>query len=197
MATSQTDLPGGRQQDATIEFPIAQSLEELDEKIEQTYGMDVLKTLRNGDLDQGQMVEELHKYGLNGRSEGIEKMYRLHQQEFARKESLLGTTWRWTKNVVGAAANVATAPFRWTWQSFKSHPVMTTASLALLALGGYALASSQVAGIFGAVADMEGLSVANVVEKAQALIQSDLPLATGNAGAGTIGTTMPVPPDPF
>lgn len=109
------------------------SLEELDREFESRYGMEVLQTLKDSNLSQQQMVEELQrKHKLNGQSEAIERTYRLHQQEFARKETLLGTTWRYTKNTVGFAADVVTAPFRWTWESFKRRPVLTTAAIAAL-----------------------------------------------------------------
>ncbi len=131
MTTSATDN-GGDQQLSTVNVPHIESLEELDAHFEQTYGPDVLRTLKDSNLDQAAMVQELHKYGLNGRSEAVERTYRLHQQEFARKETLLGTTWRWTKNTAGFAADVVSAPFRWTWQSFKSHPILTTVGIAAI-----------------------------------------------------------------
>jgi hypothetical protein len=149
MTTSATDL-GGEKKLSTVEVPHLETLEELDAHFEHTYGPDVLRTLKDSNLDQAAMVEELHKYGLNGRSEAVEHTYRLHQQEFARKETLLGTTWRWTKNAAGFATDVVTAPFRWTWESFKQRPVVTT--IAVLAL-----AAAAIGGAYYLAGDIEGL----------------------------------------
>ena len=136
---STTDIGNGDgQQLSTIEFPHLQSVEELDRHIETTYGPEVLTALRDSNKDQASMVEELHKYGLNGRSEAVEQMYRLHRQEFDRKETLLGTTWRWTKEAAGMAGNAIAAPFRWTYSSFKKHPILTTLGVAALVAGGFA-----------------------------------------------------------
>lgn len=135
--TSTTDI-GGDGALSTIEFPRIQTVEELDAHIEQTYGSDVLTTLRNSNMDQASMVEELQKCGLNGRSEAVEQMYRLHRQEFDRKKSLLGKTWHWTKEAAGAAGNAVAAPFRWTYASFKKHPILTSLAAAALVAGGIA-----------------------------------------------------------
>ncbi len=126
-----------------VEVPHVETIEELDEHFERAYGPEVLRTLKDSNLKQKEIVEELHKYGLNGSSEAVERTYRLHQQEFARKETLLGTTWRWTKNVV-------TAPFRWTWRSFKRHPVLTS-------IGLLALTAAAIGGAYYLAGDIEGL----------------------------------------
>ncbi len=136
MASSVTDNGGG-QKLLTVEFPHMETVEELDAHIEQTYGPDVLKTLKDSNMDQAQMVEELHKYGLNGRSEAVERTYRLHQQEFARKETLLGKTWRWTTEAASTVGNVLWAPIKWTGQVMYDHPVLSAAALALLAWYGW------------------------------------------------------------
>jgi hypothetical protein len=137
MATSATDIAGKNvNRLSTVEVPHLETLEELDTHFEQTYGPDVLKALKDSSVDQADVVRQLHAAGLNGRSEAVERTYRLHQQEFARKESLLGKTWRWTKEAAGTATDVVTAPFRWTWNSFKKRPVLTSAAIAALILAG-------------------------------------------------------------
>lgn len=141
--TSQQQGPEQPKKLSMVEVPHVETLEELDEHFERTYGPEVLRTLKDSSLEQQEIVEELHKYGLNGSSEAIERTYRLHQQEFARKETLLGTTWRWTKNVVSA-------PFRWTWQSFKRHPVLTT-------IGLLALTAAAIGGAYYLAGDIEGM----------------------------------------
>lgn len=139
MSTSQTDTGAeSMQRLSTVDVPHIESLRDLDIHFEQTYGSDVLKALKDSNLSQADVVNQLHGAGLNGRSEAVERTYRLHQQEFARKESLLGKTWRWTKEAASTTAEVVAAPFRWTWNSFKAHPVLTTVGVAALAAGGVA-----------------------------------------------------------
>lgn len=119
-----------------VEFPRVESLAELDVHIEKTYGPDVLAALKDSNRAQAEIVADLHKAGLNGSSERIERLYRIHQQEFARKETLLGTTWRWTKNAVSASANAVTWPFRASWSFAKKHPIITSLAVAAAIAGG-------------------------------------------------------------
>lgn len=124
------ELPGGAAPDS-VEFPPLKSVDELDRHVEATYGREVLNTLKTSNADQADVLRQLHDQGLNGSAQRVEQLYRLHEQEFARKETMLGSVWNTTKEVVSA-------PFRWTWGAFKSHPVLTTLGVAGLALGGTA-----------------------------------------------------------
>lgn len=129
-----TDL--GADDQPQLQFPRIESLDELDAHIEKTYGPEVLTALKDSNRDQADIVSDLHKAGLNGKSERIERLYRIHQQEFARKETLLGTTWRWTKNAVSATADVVTWPFRASWGFAKKHPIITSLAVAGAIAGG-------------------------------------------------------------
>lgn len=131
---SATDL--GAENGPQVEFPHVESLGELEAHIEKTYGPEVLVALRDSNRDQADIVADLHKAGLNGKSERIERLYRIHQQEFARKETLLGTTWRWTKNAVSATADVVSWPFRASWSFAKKHPIITSLAVAAAIAGG-------------------------------------------------------------
>ncbi len=136
MTSSSTTELGNDGRSSIVEFPHIETLDELDSHIEKTYGPDVLRTLRDSTLDQAKMVEQLHQAGLNGRSEAIERTYRLHQQEFARKETLLGTTWRWTKEAASATADALVWPFKKSWAFAKKHPIITSLAVAAAITGG-------------------------------------------------------------
>lgn len=135
MTASATDIAGNNSS-SIVEVPHIESLEELDAHFEQTYGPEVMTALKDSNSDQAGVVEALHKAGLNGRSEAVERTYRLHQQEFARKESLLGTTWRWTKEAANTTANAVAWPFRKSWEFAKKHPVVTSLAVAAAVAGG-------------------------------------------------------------
>lgn len=195
MTTDTRELPGGGRPNDAVEFPPLKSVDELDRHVEATYGADVLKTLRNSTGDQASVLEELHSQGLNGRAERLHELYNLHQQEFARKESLLGSVWEGTKEVV-------TAPFRWTWSAFKSHPVLTTAAIASLALGGtaaYLYYAGQLEAALTAVGADKVVAFFTETATELAPMTPDTPIVPGGGEAGIPGgaPSMPVEPPTF
>lgn len=194
MATSQTDIAGNNRL-STVEVPHIESLSDLDAHFEQTYGPEVMTALKGSNNDQASVVAALHKAGLNGRSEAVERTYRLHQQEFARKESLLGKTWRWTKEAAGTAANVVTAPFRWTWESFKQRPVLTTIGVAALAAGGVA-AGFYMAGEWELLMSQIPGAAWTTASSASGELTGAAPVTDALSGAGMEGITPPASPLP-
>ncbi len=194
MATSATDIAGNNRL-STVEVPHIESLEDLDIHFEQTYGPDVLKALKDSNLNQADVVNQLHTAGLNGRSEAVERTYRLHQQEFSRKESLLGTTWRWTKEAASTAGNVVAAPFKWTWESFKQRPVLTTVGVAALAAGGVA-AGFYLAGEWELLMSMVPGTAWTTASGATGELTGAAPVTDALSGAGMEGITPPAAPLP-
>ncbi len=195
MTAATQELPGGQAPDDAVEFPPLQTVEELDRHVEATYGPEVLRTLKDSTIGQGDVLEGLHKQGLNGRAERVQELYRLHEQEFGRKETLLGSVWDTTKEVVSA-------PFRWTWNAFKAHPVMTTTAVAALALGGVG-AYLYSAGALESW--LTGVGASNIAEfftgaaEELAPLTPDLPIVPMGGEAGLPGAlpSMPVEPPTF
>lgn len=186
------EMPGGRMRDTGVEFPPVQTVEELDRHIEGTYGQDVLKTLKDSTMDQASALESLHKQGLNGRAERVQELYRVHEQEFARKETMLGSVWNTTTEVVSA-------PFRWTWSAFKSHPVLTTAAVAGLALGGvgaYLYSAGQLEAALTAVGAGKVTAFFSQTAAELAPLTPDVPIVPGAGEAGLPGGAVvpDVPP---
>lgn len=178
-----------------VEFPPMKSVDELDRHVEATYGADVLQTLKSSTTDQAAALDALHEQGLNGRAERLHELYNLHQQEFSRKESLLGKVWEGTKETVSA-------PFRWTWNSFKKHPVLTTAAVAGLALGGtaaYLYYAGQLESALTAIGADKVVEYFSGAATQLAPMTPDTPIVpgAGEAGLPGAGPSMPVEPPTF
>jgi len=123
--------------------PKFSSRAELKKYYEDTYGRPVVDALEQSIGDRKKSLDALSKSGLNGKAEGVMKEYLTYEQEFARQDKLNETWmqkgWRKTKETAGEVLNVAAAPFRFAWRSFKKHPVLTTLAVTALAVGGVAL----------------------------------------------------------
>jgi len=195
MTTSTQEMPGGRMRESVVEFPPVKTVEELDRHIEGTYGQDVLKTLKDSTMDQASVLDSLHKQGLNGRAERVQELYRVHEQEFARKETMMGSVWNTTKEVVSA-------PFRWTWSAFKAHPVLTTAAVAGLALGGtgaYLYYAGQLEAALSAVGAEKVVAFFTEAAPQLAPLTPDTPIVPfgGEAGLPGAAPSLPVEPPTF
>lgn len=191
MPDPQDIVGGNRAGEMTVEFPPLQTLEELDQHVESTYGRDVNETLRRSIDDQVDVAEDLHAHGLNGRAEALQQTYQLHRQEFDRRESLLGKAWNTTKEVV-------TAPFRWTWESFKKYPVMTTVGVTALALSGvgaYLYYAGQLEAALTAVGAGKIASFFTETAAELAPLTPDTPIVPGMGEAGLPGG-LPAPEAP-
>lgn len=192
MTTDANELTKGGAPDAGVEFPSLKTVEELDRHVEATYGPEVLRTLKDSTADQADVLKQLHDQGLNGRAERVQQLYRLHEQEFARKESLMGSVWDTTKEV-------ASAPFRWTWSAFKSHPVLTTAAVAGLALGGtgaYLYYAGQLEAALTAIGAEKVAAFFTETAAELAPMTPDLPIVEGAGEAGLPGAAPSLPIEP-
>jgi hypothetical protein len=125
---------------------------------------------------------------LNGSAERVQELYRVHEQEFARKETMMGSVWNTTKEVVSA-------PFRWTWGAFKAHPVLTTAAVAGLALGGvgaYLYSAGQLEAVLSGVGldSLSGYFTETVAQNAPLTPETPIVPLGGEAGLPG-GSTLP------
>ena len=190
MSMSTQELPGGKAPDMGVEFPALKSVEELDRHVEATYGPEVLKALKDSTMDQAGVLKSLHEQGLNGRAERVAELYRVHEQEFSRKQETL-SLWETTKEVVSA-------PFRAAYYAITEYPITTAVAATALALGGTAAYLYYAGQLEAALANvglesLTGYFTQTVAQNAPLTPSTPIVPLGGEAGipGGTVDLTVP------